>query len=370
MKVIHVSDCFLPGMGGIETQVSGLAGQQAKLGWQIEVLTCQSRNSFDDTSLPYRVRRSVWANPAQAPIDPRAPRRFFEEILRFSPDVVHLHLGELTPVVEILLPRLARANIPTVVTVHSVWNRHITVPLFRAFTQVSGLAKSGVLWTGVSQLVADRIGAAVGPKNVRLLSNGVDAWQWQVSPVVHSGLVAVTAARFAPRKRLPELLEILRKVSGQEPSLRAVLAGDGPGMGQARRFVAEHGLEEVIELPGRQNSAELKEIYAGADVFLSPSVAEAASIAAGEAQAAGLAILSRAQSGLGERISDAEGATAKTDEDFAQILQEWAANPVLVEPIKQHNRDNLCPLDWSRVLPQAERRYLLAIERVTHLASK
>lgn len=364
MKVIHVSDCFLPSMGGIETQVAGLANQQAQLGWNVEVLTAQPRKDMADSELPYTVRRSVWPNVAHAPVDPRAPGRFLNEIAWFMPDVVHLHMGELTPVVQALLPRLARRNIPTVVTVHSVWNRHLTVPLMRAYATVMGIRDSGVLWTGVSQLVAGRIAPAVGVENVEILSNGVDSSKWKVAPIKHDGLVAVTAARFAPRKRIPELLQILRDVRGASTApFRAVLAGEGPGFEHARRFVEENDLSDVIDLPGRLGAEQLRDLYATADVFLSPSIAEAASIAAAEAQAAGLAILSREQSGLGERISDDEGATAKTDEAFTEILTRWVGDPTLVAPMKEHNRSVLCPLDWSLVLPQAEKTYQMAAVR-------
>lgn len=39
MRITHVTDCYLPLLGGIETQVSRLAAQQAAAGQHVEVVT-------------------------------------------------------------------------------------------------------------------------------------------------------------------------------------------------------------------------------------------------------------------------------------------------------------------------------------------
>ena len=39
MRITHVTDCYLPLLGGIETQVSRLAAQQAAAGHDVEVIT-------------------------------------------------------------------------------------------------------------------------------------------------------------------------------------------------------------------------------------------------------------------------------------------------------------------------------------------
>lgn len=365
MRIIHVSDCFLPMLGGIETQVSQLATKQAEAGNSVMVLTCADGDSRVDAQLPFVVRRSVWPNPLGAPVDARAPKRFLEAIRAWKPEVVHLHMGELTPVVQALLWQLRDGEYPVVVTVHSVWSQQLTIPIYRQLAKVGNLLGSPIAWTGVSHLVAGLVGQVVGSDNVQVLPNGVDSSRWRIAPVAHDGLVAVTASRFAPRKRIPELLEILRGVVEGNPTtkFKAILAGDGPGKKWADEFVRRHGLEESVVLPGRLTTEQLVSLYSQSDVFLSPSILEAASIAGAEAQAAGLAILARSQSGLGERITAKEGAVADLDKDFARQLSAWVRNPDSVRPMQQHNRNTLCPLDWSRILPRANEVYAWAIKR-------
>lgn len=363
MRIVHVTDCFLPLMGGIETQVSELAARQAQQGHEVLVLTCTAGDPDQDREFPYSILRSVWPNPLKAPVDPRAPRRFAEVIDAWRPGVVHLHLGEVTPGVQGLLWKLRFGSVPMVVTVHSVWSRALTQPAYSALGRLA--RPSPVAWTGVSQLVASRIGRTVGTENVRVLPNGVEADFWRGKPQEHDGLVVVTAARFAPRKRIPALLRILAEVVDALPpgAVRAVLAGEGPGFDKARRFVADQQLAESVVLPGRLTAKQLRDLYQQADVFVSPSIDEAASIAAAEAQASGLAILTRSQSGLGERITPAEGASVATDEEIASSLLQWSVDPAGLRAIKEHNLAKLCPLDWSVVLPQVADTYEWAQRR-------
>ena len=39
MRIVHISDCYAPRLGGIETQVRALAMRQAEQGHEVHVLT-------------------------------------------------------------------------------------------------------------------------------------------------------------------------------------------------------------------------------------------------------------------------------------------------------------------------------------------
>lgn len=371
MRIAHVSDCFLPRMGGIETQVAGLASQQSNAGHDVTVFTCTDAQAFDDSTLPYRVRRSVMALPYQIPIDTRAPKRFYEAISKGGFDIVHLHMGELTPVVQALLWRLRNSGIPTVVTVHSVWSKTSTIPAYRAVAKLSDLRKTPIVWTGVSQMVANLIAQVVGDNNTAVLPNGVDTSQWRGEPRPHKGVRAVYAARFAPRKRVEPLIKIAKhtydqlKEVDQDDQFSLVIAGDGPGRDAAKKLIAQLGLSDVVSLPGRLTAEELQDLYQDSDVFVSPSIKEAASIAAAEAQASGLALLSRAESGLGERIElGVEGDVSSTDQGLAETLVRWVQGRGELEEIKQYNLQNGTPLDWHKVMPQVYDIYRWAAERI------
>ncbi len=390
MKVVHVTDAFAPVMGGIETQVAALAFQQAQRGDDVTVLTTTMSEPRKGTGLgasdellveeatvetPYRVVRSEWANPTGFPIDPRAAKRFVELIERQQPDVMHVHLGELTPVATDVLVRLQDTDVPVVVSVHSIWSGFPTVPFYRAGARIIGLEDAPVLWLPNSELTARAVRKVVDPARVRVQNNSVDAAGWLVEPIPHDGLVAVSATRFAPRKRVPELLGILRdtgeelgingsgtKAHPEEDSeilpLRVVIAGEGSGLESAERFIKANGMTEWVSLPGRMNRDELVELYAASDIYLSPSVKDAFSISGLEARATGLAILARSQSGFGAAVHDGvEGRSVPTDREMTDALVEWVRNPKIVETYKRHNRETSMPYTWDNAIPQFRKHY-------------
>ena len=381
MRIIHVSDTFAPVMGGIETQVARLATQQARAGHDVTVLTAAMADPtkglprsvgdglvFDDEDAQlYTVARSQWQNPFGAPVDPHAAGRFIKYIRVQKPDAVHVHLGELTPVAMGVLAALKDGDIPTVASVHCIWSKFPTVPLYRGAAKLLDLYDAPILWLPNSELTASRVREVVNPDRVRVQNNSVDPGGWKTEPVVHDGLVAVTATRFALRKRVPALLRMLREVgeqlglngAGQRPRpLRVVVAGEGPGLKAAQTYLDRRGMSCWVELPGRLSKDALVELYSRSDIYLAPSVKDAFSISGLEARAAGLAILTRSQSGFGAAVLDGiEGRAVPTDRAMAAVLVEWARDPADVARYKDHNQAVEMPYSWKNALPQIERAY-------------
>ncbi len=397
MKIVHVSDAFAPVMGGIETQVSRLASEQVQAGHQVTVLTTTMRDpargvscglegaeprglSADPVGDPakphFQVLRSEWPNPLRLPVDPRGAQRFLDYLKSDHPDVVHAHLGELTPVTTAVLLGLKSAGIPTVVSVHSVWSKFPTIPAYVGLGRLAGLSDAPFMWLCNSELTASRVRQVVNPSLVEVHNNTVDPKGWLKPVEPHAGLRVVTATRFAPRKRVPQTLRILRQVGNRlrlnvaageggrpadHPVLTAVLAGEGPGLPRARRFLSRNDMDGWVETPGRLSREELIALYSRSDIYLAPSVKDAFSISGLEARAAGLAILTRAQSGFGAAVLDGvEGRGVHTDRQLADVLVEWARNPSAVEDFKDHNRRVPMPYTWELALPKFEGAYRAA----------
>ena len=92
-----MTDCYLPLLGGIETQVSRLAAQQAAAGHHVEVVTTTpasrgehgvSREVHDGVTI-HRVAARV---PGGYPVHPRAAHHVTRILRDARPDVVHLHM--------------------------------------------------------------------------------------------------------------------------------------------------------------------------------------------------------------------------------------------------------------------------------------
>jgi glycosyltransferase involved in cell wall biosynthesis len=396
VRITHVSDTYLPLLGGIEAQVSRLARQQAAAGHDVEVITTTpaspgAHGVSTTVEKGVTVHRVAARVPGGWPVHPRSTAhvtaRLREAITRGErPDVVHLHMGVLAPTAQTALRPVIRLGLPAVLTVHSVWDG--AWRLFAAADAVLGWSRWPVRWSAVSELTAaplrrllppavqagaETSGATTGTAatgagtgGVAILPNGLDLDAWRVPRTERdarpegSAVHVVAAARFAPRKRLLPLLAAVADAASRLPdgALFVTVAGDGPQRATAVRFVAEHGLRDVVSLPGRLTETELKRLYARADVFAAPSPAEAFGIAALEAQAAGLTVITHAESGVAERVVDGTtGLVVPGDDALAAAIVRLATEPGLLDGLLERAGTPPSGVDWPEVLAATEQAY-------------
>ena len=122
MRILHVSDAYLPKQGGIEVQVHDLAVRQIQAVHQVQVLTCapaeepEPQTGSDGEAEPRVHRVEVpWRRVH------RSNRRIYELYGELTPDVVHAHLSVLSPLSILAVRSAARAGVPVVATLHSLW---------------------------------------------------------------------------------------------------------------------------------------------------------------------------------------------------------------------------------------------------------
>lgn len=111
----------------------------------------------------------------------------------------------------------------------------------------------------------------------------------------------VCTANFRAQKGHPVLIEAFARVAEAIPGARLVLLGDGAGLPEARRLVAELGLGDNVELPGAQ--ADVWPWLAKAHAFALASHYEPLGIAVLEAMAAGLPVACTNVEGLAELVT-------------------------------------------------------------------
>ncbi|MGM0385053.1 MAG: glycosyltransferase family 4 protein [Actinomycetota bacterium] len=364
MLILHVTDCYLPLLGGIEVQVSQLAAHQAG-SHEVAVFTTTmpgpgGQGRSREAHGPVDVYRAAARMPLGMPVHPLACRHLRELADRVDPDVVHFHMGGTAPSVQCSLRSVG--DRPTVLTVHSVWTPGVSAS-YRALSAITRFPSWRIQLSTVSELCARPVEAATGTP-VMVVGNGIDIDAWRLDPLPHDGVHVVSATRFARRKRIGALLRVLetaRDQLGPGAPLRATIAGDGPQLESARAWVRRHGMEGWVHLPGRLDRAGLQELYRRADAYLAPVVLEAFSIAVLEAQAAGLAVVVRAQSGAAERLTDGVDALlADDDAGLASAVVRLVREPGLLEAITARNRTTPPPYDWDDVLERTARVYAAA----------
>jgi phosphatidylinositol alpha 1,6-mannosyltransferase len=348
VHIAHVSDCYAPRTGGIETQVTALVAQQRMAGDEVSVLTATPGSSNDAIRLTSRI-------PFDLPIHPRTYRVVTEQLRRTHPDIVHVHVGAISPFAWEAVRAAHDLGFPVVVTVHSMWGplSQRGYALSRSFLRWD---QWGVRVCAVSSVAAAAV-ARVIPMEIGLTPNGIDPHPWQESgePQADAPLRLVSVLRLAPRKRVLALIRMFHQVLHVIPDARLTIVGDGPLYGVAQRRA--RGLP--VDFTGRLSREQIVSTFSHSHVFWQPSIRESFGLAALEARCAGLPVIARTQSGAGEFITDRKnGWLVESDAMAIQRLittdmPQWAQ-------MRRTNREIPPPVTWQRVLPVIREQYALA----------
>ena len=369
MKVALLTDCYLPRLGGIEVQTHDLAAHLQARGHEVEVFTATpgdqgERHGTVEGVDGVAVHRMALHMPWELPVNPWAPPEVRRRLRRGGFDVVHLHMGVVSPFASDLARVALGLGLPTAITWHCLMAR--SRPVFRALGQARRWGQRGAALSAVSGLAASQVRSVVGPGvPVEVLPNGIDVSAWSPAgsaPAADDGVVRVVSAmRFAARKRPLAVLEIVRAARAVVPAdveLRLDLFGDGPARGRLEAYAAKHQMSDWVTMPGRVTRDQLREGYWRSDLYLTPARLEAFGIAALEARTAGLPVLARADTGVADFVADGvNGLLADDDAALAAALATLVTDSGLRQRIAGQN-SAVPPLQsWESVAALAELEY-------------
>ena len=348
MRVLHVSDAYLPRLGGIEMQVDDIVRRLRTAGHDVHVLTVTDNPDATQAGAePGLTRVPAWSHSSSS-------RRQVDTLVGWA-DVVHVHVSLISPLAWFATTRARLAGVPVVATMHSVigWTRPVISGMLRGLGELR--------WTAVSQVAAEPL-AAIVRRPVHVLPNGVEPRRWQPRVEEAPGpLTLIAVNRLARRKRVLPLLRGLAEVRRQVPddvALRALIVGDGPQLAAATRLRKRLGLSSWVELTGRLDRAAVDDQLAAAHVFLAPARLESFGIAALEARCAGLPVVAMTAGGVGEFVSDGrEGLLVEDDAAMARAISRLATDTLLRRRIRTHNATTTTTLDWPHTLDATLAQY-------------
>jgi glycogen synthase len=369
VRIAHISDCYLPRLGGIEAQVHGLARRQIGAGHAVTVLTATpgprgERHGAQDLVEGVPVHRLAIRLPLGLPVNPFAPKDVRSILLAGRYDVVHVHAGVVSPFAYDAIKVVLDLGLPMVVTWHCVLGR--TEALGQVWERLRDWSARPIAFTAVSDLAAQPLRRILGePSQVSVLPNGVDVAAWRAARVPHGEEIRLASAmRLARRKRPIPLLRMVFEARRRIPDstrLHLSILGAGPQRLAMRAVVRRRGLAGWVDLPGRLDQAQLLETYRRSDIYLAPAQMESFGIAAVEARAAGLPIVARADSGIREFVQDGvDGLLASDDAEMVDAIVRLVTDSALRQRISDHNQTHPPLQDWDHVLERADQEYARA----------
>ena len=170
--------------------------------------------------------------------------------------------------------------------------------------------------------------------------------------------ILVHTSNFRTVKRVTDTIRIFEKVQKEIPS-KLILVGDGPDRSECERLCRQLELCDKVKFLGKQDG--LVEILASSDLFLIPSQSESFGLAALEAMACGLPVISSSVGGLPELVKHNEtGFIAEIgDVDrMAKYALELLTNDKKYRLFSDNSRERAVnKFDKSKIVPLYEEYY-------------
>lgn len=209
--------------------------------------------------------------------------------------------------------------------------------------------------------------------DIRVIPNFIDLNRFSLKPKDHfkkaiapnNEFILVHTSNFRKVKRTSDVIEIFKLVSQEIPS-KLLLVGDGQDRPKAEQQCRELGIAENVRFLGKQDAVE--EILSVADLFLMPSESESFGLAALEAMACKVPVVSSNTGGLPELniqgvtgfLSDV-GDTKSMADHAIYILEDKER----LKTFKENALNRAKEFNLSLILPIYEEYYKEVIGRTT-----
>jgi N-acetyl-alpha-D-glucosaminyl L-malate synthase BshA len=195
---------------------------------------------------------------------------------------------------------------------------------------------------------------------IDVIPNFVDIERFSKKPKEHFKLavapnnerIIVHTSNFRPVKRVDDVVETFRRIQEKIPA-RLLMVGDGPERVRLERDCRGSDICEKVSFLGKQDAVE--EILSIADLFLMPSETESFGLAALEAMACEVPVISSNTGGLPEvNIDGVTGYTCEVGDVAAMaarglkiiqddaVLQQFKSNAL--DHAKKYDINTICPI--------------------------
>jgi N-acetyl-alpha-D-glucosaminyl L-malate synthase BshA len=202
-------------------------------------------------------------------------------------------------------------------------------------------------------------------KDIEVIHNFVDVQRFNRKPIdafkkviaPNGERILLHASNFRRIKRVPDVVKIFYNVSKRIPS-KLLFVGDGPERGHAEELSRDLGICDDIRFVGKQE--QMEDILGIADLFLLTSEYESFGLAALEAMAAGVPVVSTNAGGLGEiMIPGVTGYMGNVGdvETMSEQAYDILKDEERLQQFKKNAGEHAHAFDISTIVPQYEKLY-------------
>ena len=298
--------------------------------------------------------------------------KLYDVISKYDIDVLHVHYAIPHAYAAYMAKKILNENgykIPIVTTLHGT---DITLvgnhPFYKPAVTFS-INKSDIVTCVSKSLMEDTREFFGIQRDIKVIPNFIDIDKYErkhnncEKNVISEGdeKIIVHISNFRPLKRIIDVIKIFKKINS-EISSKLIMVGDGPEKKKAKDYLRKNNLKNRVIFLGKTN--EVDEILCSSDLFLLPSEKESFGLAALEAMALKVPVISTNIGGLSElNINGNSGYTS----DIGDI-DSMASNAIKIlsdKSLKKKYRfqafENAKKYDIKKIIPLYESVYQEAL---------
>ncbi|MEO1259349.1 MAG: N-acetyl-alpha-D-glucosaminyl L-malate synthase BshA [Bacteroidota bacterium] len=308
------------------------------------------------------------------PYDTALASKMVEVVKYENLDLLHVHYAIPHATVAYMAKKILLREgryIPVIVTLHGT---DITLvgenPAFKPVVEFSINKSDGV--TAVSNYLKDKTLKAFKIENdIQVIYNFVDFERFRKIDKDHfkkaiapnGERILTHISNFRKVKRVEDVILVFKKLYEKIPS-KLMLIGDGPERRHAEDLCRKIGLCHEVRFLGKQDAVE--ELLAISDLFVIPSENESFGLAALEAMACEVPVLSSNAGGLPEVNIDGQTGYVCKIGDIEQMASKAISileNEEILQRFRQNALTQAERFDIQHILPQYENYYQEVLER-------
>src|SRR3954467_2279423 len=362
--------CY-PTFGGSGVLATELGKALADKGHNIHFITYQQPvrlSGFHANIFYHEVRVPTYPLFDYPPYETALASTMVDVIKNHSLQLLHVHYAIPHASAAYMAKRILKQegiHIPVITTLHgtdiTLVGRDKTYAPVVAFS----INQSDAI-TAVSQNLRDETFKTFKiEKNIEVIYNFVDVQRFSRKPIdafkkviaPNGERVLLHASNFRRIKRVQDVVKIFHTVSKQIPS-KLLFVGDGPERGSAEDLCRQLGVCDDVRFVGKQE--QMEDILAIADLFLLTSEYESFGLAALEAMAAGVPVVSTNAGGLSEiMIPGVTGYMGNVGdvETMSNQALDILKNEETLNQFKQNAAQHANTFDIHNIIPIYEKLY-------------
>jgi glycosyltransferase involved in cell wall biosynthesis len=342
MRIVMMTNTYLPHVGGVARSVESFSGSLRSLGHKVMVVAPEFPGMPQAETDVVRVPAIQRFNGSDFSVRLPVPGLLTEPLDRFRPDVIHAHhpflLGDTA------LRVASGRGLPLVFTHHTLYEEYThyvsneSEALKRFVIDLStGYANLCDHVLAPSQSVAALLRQRGVTAPITVIPTGVDIHKYgrrAGKRFRHSQGIPTEAflvghiGRLAPEKNLMFLTRAVAAFLRGRPEAWFLLAGTGPLEEEMKACFGEAGVLERVRFAGQVTGRDLVNAYAAMDAFAFASQSETQGMVVLEAMAAGAPVVAVDASGVREVVRDGVNGRKLAVEDLDTFVDalEWIAD--------------------------------------------